>query len=701
MWKPRKMYRSEQEYEGLIHLFYLPFQMEWCGSQTELVYHHGPSECLCFAIISPIPCILVTFYLISRHFFCKSNNQELYDSRKSTYIFSGILCCCFLHAVIFGAISLLENITPAKIFAVVVQLLGWLACGLSIYHDYADSKEWPCLAINVFILAEMMVSAIVAATVFGDDHLPVSFILGIVLFLVALAIGILSHFKDSLDPSIYDDENNSCHSQERSSLLGSMGLIFFGVSGSSSNKKNDDNDGLNPLLSNRALSTGSDGDQFSAAYGFDERESFGSSGGIGHPSTSRWSVASEEVSLVKSAMEVRFSDVEKGARATSAVGYYSATSPKKAIGAGAGNEMRTGIVSSRALARVLEQPQSSRTAHALSSTSSGLTGTLAPGGALGATRRPTRRSGGAGGGEFSAATRRDRSTGRESQSGTTSRISSGMNPLDSLHLLVEKWGLRRPGYGHEETPLRVHSGAESWQLHLLGHAREEPDDDNSSTPHHHPRRLESFARLEPTAQRQRDLFLSKMSSDENMLAHVSEDCEMREGNKVGEGVVILPSAEEPIADSVGPERNSVGELDECNGVKSSMTLTASSSSSALSSIVSGAADLSSRISLLSPSSSSASSGQLMELEFELSLSLLDDNDDDIFSTHSAGNGWGGRAAKKVEAGEADGMGSREGQWSVWRTGKELLSLHAVLVCPFHLNNENTCVALFDVVNPVW
>jgi hypothetical protein len=650
--------------------------MGWCGSESALLYHNGPSECLCFAIISPIPCILIILYLVARHTIIKNNDQELYDSRKSKYILSGILCCCVLQAAIFGAISFLEHVTPAKIFAVVVHIMAWWCCGMSIYHEYSVSKEWPCFVVNVFVIVEMAVSAVVAATVYEDDHVPASFILGILLFLVTLTIAILSHFKDSIDPSIYDDDKvyrHQSYSQERSSLLGTMGLIFFSFGGNGSNKKDDDNDGSNPLLSTRASSTESEGDPFSAAYGFDERDSFGSSGGLGRPSSSRWSVASEEVSLVKSAMEVRLSDVEKSARATSAVGYYSATSPKKVAGAAAGSELRTGIVSSRALTRVLEQPQSARAAHALSSTSSGLSGALAPGGALGATRRPSRRSGGAGGGEFSAATRRERATGREPQPGSPSRdtrISSGLNPLDSLHVLVEKWGLRRPGHGHEEAPLRVQSGSESWQQHLLGYSKEDDDDDDASSGPHHPRRLESFARLDPQAQRQRDLFMKKMTSDGHALASLRE-----EGGGVGE----REDSDEVKPPAATSEGGSNAGLDDFKAFRQSVGLTTSSSSSALSSAAAGGVDLSSRISLLNPSSASASaSGQLMELEFEISLSLLDD-EADLFSGQSSASGWGGRVARKGEGGEVEGAAQRDGQWAVWRTGKELLSLHAVLV----------------------
>ena len=639
--------------------------MEWCGSDSTLSDQGGPSECLCFAVIVPIPSFLIALFILFRYTCMETSPPSTHDNNRSKQVLRVILVCSFTHLVLFMAISFSENITPAKISAVILELIAWFASGFSIYYDYTTDREWPSTSVNAYFLCDVFVSSIVAATVYSEDRLTATFVLGILLFLVAMCTSIVSIFKYSIAGNIYDDDKyygRSDEEDERASFFGNMGLKIFGRSslgGDASSSLNPQK----PLLS-PTNSVDSDGNKYEI-LGIDDRDSFGSGGPVGRH-FSRWSVASEEVSLVKSALDVRLSDVERGARTSSAVGYYT-SSPRKGT---AGHlscsvedgDGRTGIVTSGALARVLEQPQSARAAHALSSSSTGLTGALAPGGVTGMARRPSRRRGGTTRGEFSAATRRDVGGSGEGPGGghgRAARMSSGTNPLDTLHVLVEKWGLRRPGCGHEDVG-RGEGARGSGECPMSFSAHKSGGDDED----HHPRRLESFARLDSKGQEQREAFLRSMlkKSDGKALSSMTEGVEGEEDEGSGEDEAKL----------LLPMRLSSPGLEDWTRQQESTPHHRGSSRPIVSSSLSGgdpAADLSSRISLLDPSGSS----QDMELEFEISLNMMDDEDEPF---PSLGGGWGGRSGRK---GEGDGDGGKDSKWAVWRTGKELLSLHAVLV----------------------
>eukprot|EP00602_Paraphysomonas_sp_CaronLab_P009333 CAMPEP_0185037418 /NCGR_PEP_ID=MMETSP1103-20130426/31783_1 /TAXON_ID=36769 /ORGANISM="Paraphysomonas bandaiensis, Strain Caron Lab Isolate" /LENGTH=910 /DNA_ID=CAMNT_0027575375 /DNA_START=309 /DNA_END=3041 /DNA_ORIENTATION=- len=375
----------------------------------------------------------------------------------------------------------------------------------------------------------------------------------------------------------------------------------------------------------------------------EERDSLGSlkfrDSGMSSTTPSRWSVASEEVSFIKSAMDVQQTQAEKDARSTSVAGFYTSNSTMHPTAA-ARSHSTAATVTSKVLARALEQPQSARAAQALTSSSTGLPGGLAPRGSI---RRPARRDSGKGG--FSAAAR-----GQQVAPGSPGRVaprnSSGTNRLDNLHLLVEKWGLRKKGYGHDE-------GDVSLQIDDSRHS-----DSDSET--QHPQRLVSFARLGKKADKERSTYIASLATmhspthdsavAENVNVESSDDIDskssMKKATSTG-SLQLLAHGDTHVTSGVSPARSSGSDL-------SQMTRS------------SPRTGLSSRISLLSPSSGGSNS-TLMEVEFEVSLRIVD-NPEDPFA--SASGGWGKKRSSNAK---------EPNKWTVWRTGKELLSLHAVLV----------------------
>jgi hypothetical protein len=450
------------------------------------------------------------------------------------------------------------------------EIFSWVICGMSIYSDYHHDLQWPCLAIQIYFCISVAVCVIIVASVYSDQQNSTSFLLGIVVFLLSLAMLILSYFKDSLFPPENDVKYSPVYfpATNESSSVESKPSFFQRLLG---NKKGNRDDAT-PFLQHEDET--------------DEVENRLSDYSLSHHTTStRWSNASE-----KSLKEIRLSEGEDSSRAKSISSQLSSSSNQRPI------------VQSRVLTRMLEQPQSSRAASALNMKSKGgIHGGLAPKGSH--IRQDPNSFGG-----FSAAARAKATDSRDD-----SLPRNQIHHLENIRLLVEKWGLRRQGYGHEEKAIQ-------------------PGDEKEEESHQYSERFSSIVRYDDDQKHSSTPLATALAPlDESDEHSMSED-----NSPVSSQVDHLDSSS-PVNQQ--PQHSHGGQRGKRNQHQQQQQRSQKSSGEAVGTI-----------SLLSHLNPSDPLGTPMEVEFEISFQTNDESEE-----------------MKPE------------KWAVWRTAKELLSLHAVLV----------------------
>jgi hypothetical protein len=530
----------------------------WCGGSDNFIFtKDGPSECFCYTIFVLVPALVILLYLVlsySGYLMIQQTQGSNHSSQR--WILWILVIGSILQPILFAAFSSIENISPAKITGVGIHFLAWLMCALSLYYNFHNRLQWPCLAVTLYFSTSMAVCVIIVASVYSDRRVSTAFILGVLTFLHSLFVFLLSSFKDSLSPSSEVDTKYSAIYSSSVSVASSGAskapppffVRFFG-----GNKSTDQRDDTAPFLQH---SNGSD----------DEEGSHRLSDPTLSSSSNRWSNASEDISLVRSMRETRLVDGESSKA-------KPPTPPRP-------------IVQSRVLSRMLEHPQG-----ALNTKSKGVLGGLAP-------RASHPRQDPSSMGEFSAAAR---AKATDNRSDLLPR--EQIDHLESIRLLVEKWGLRRQGYGHEEKVL-----------------------DDSDEDHRQQER-------EPS-----ERFSSIVHYDDDKMGHPSLGSALQPLDELDENSVteesFPPSASQPSHVSAQYLHSSLSPQSTGRGRKHQR----------------GNKPLETTIPLLSRSTPSDPLGIPMEVEFEISLQTSEETEDN-----------------KVE------------KWAVWRTAKELLSLHAVLV----------------------
>lgn len=298
----------------------------------------------------------------------------------------------------------------------------------------------------------------------------------------------------------------------------------------------------------------------------------------------RWSNASEEISLVKSAMEVRLSEndihnnknTKSKSNITSSRPIHSqqnqTTTPQTSTFSNSSttttpSTITTTTTQSKVLSRVLEQHQSSRANSALNINSKGgVIGGLAPKAIYRQDANST--------GDFTAAFR-----AKNQDINFDSGPKDSNYHLENIRLLVEKWSLRRQGFGHEDKSTTNKDDFDSmsnrFSLSMDINQQIEKDNNNSNNNQNNPQFTQSLSNQNP------DDFNSQLSEK-----------------------ILMP--------------------------------------------------------LLVHTNPSDSIGVPMEVEFEISLQMVEESDENV-----------------VELG-------RNEKWIIWRTAKEILSLHAILVIFFNI-----------------
>jgi hypothetical protein len=573
----------------------------WCGETNELNFDgSGPSECFCYTFFIFLPSVLFLLYVFLLYTgnlpsllsspTLPASPQQQQASRSSKisqkYVLWILLLGCFLQPLCFGIFSLTENLSPAKITAIGLESFSWITCGISIYYDFHHDLQWPCLGVQIYFCISVAVCVIIVASVYSDQQHSTSFILGVLIFLLSLGMLVLSVFKDSLFPP----ENDLKYSP----------VYFPATNGTSPESK--------PSFFERLLGKRkSSRDEVTPFLHDNEADEVENRHSDLNTTSTRWSHASE-----KSLKEIRLSEGEDSNRPKSISSQLSSASANQRP-----------IVQSRVLTRMLEQPQSSRAASALNKSKGGLHGGLAPKGSH--LRQDPQTLGG-----FSAAARAKASDNRNNDSLLPR---NQIHRLENLRLLVEKWGLRRQGYGHEE------------KMNQVGEKEEEEGSSSSQFSE----RFSSLVRSDEDDHKQG----SSNSPILSAVAPLDESTDEMRSSSMGGGEdnspVSMSQGSNLDSGSQQPRRKRNPQPQQQQRVTQQKTSSFSSTVPGASAPSSGEA-MGTVISLLSHANPSDPLGTPMEVEFEISFQTNDETED-----------------MKPE------------KWVVWRTAKELLSLHAVLV----------------------
>ena len=196
--------------------------MQWCGSGGEVWFdNYGPSECLCYSTAVLVPSVLLVFYLIFKYVYniLLKADQEFYasSSQRLLYVTMGLF---FLNPVIFSVVAFVarggdsgSNIFPAKVVGVSVNILAWMICMFSVYYDFHCRLPWPCAGIRYFLFAEVLTHAVTISSIYSTQRNNFKLILGSVSFLITLTLLVLALFKERF--SIFCDRARFKFSDEK------------------------------------------------------------------------------------------------------------------------------------------------------------------------------------------------------------------------------------------------------------------------------------------------------------------------------------------------------------------------------------------------------------------------------------------------------------------------------------------------------
>lgn len=651
--------------------------MSWCEEENENVLDKNKfSECTCYTFIIPAPCILIFVMLLVRHFRLKyySSSVELGIGKPKVILWSSILLCLF-EPILFWIFCFLDEITVSKCFCVVLFSLSWFLCANNLYDESKFTLFWPNIPLAIFFCLQTISMCITSSTVYSETKERSNFIVAILMFLISLSLFFLSLFQACIIAA--DDENGKMYSSHRRpsmiiALVDFLPLSYF-HSNKYTNVKTDDAE--EPFLSH------------------DSSDNISNSFVKLDAQNSLMRRVSSRNSLVQSVMESQVpysvgSDKKYSSGGNSAInGSASGIYPKDNLSSrpvsgesvssvpfgsgvmpGSASNIPSNSTGTTALSRAVESQQVTRAAHSmiLTSSSTAVVGNLAP-------QRMTRNSSSNPNGsknfdDYNEDTRHEGDMGNalherlENVDAWETRQAKGgvkHSKLEGITATIQRWGIRR-GKSTNSQGSKLSGNSDKSEAEY-NTSNVDDEDGGEDTFEQHPQRIHSFARLPRQSGNSKrpslvadlaealkdfhpmDRLVEKDEEDNNEASDAStSDEEMEEGARRGQA-----------SDKLAQEFGSL-KYDE---MRTSELLQRIENSDVIS------------VSDALPRASSHKYHEDfsdMEIEFQICLQpmnapLIDKN------------------SKSVIHKQSSTPYTRQGFWEVWKTGKELLDLHSILV----------------------